>query len=137
MGIDLLDLAFRLERQLGVRVSPDQFSNLAIRNDPPDIRVGDLFDLLCGGVPESGVLDLELDADTLWPIYQRAISDALGVDPDEVTKDKGLIHARDCKKSVIRCRNASSMSCVERKATQYRLETPSIATPSLSANLKR
>ena len=92
MGIDLLDLAFRLERQFGVRVSPDQFSKLAMRNDPPDIRVGDLFDLLRGEVPRFGILDLELDAHSLWPIYQRAISDALGVDLDEVTNDKGLIH---------------------------------------------
>ncbi len=84
MGIDLLDLAFRLERQFAVRVSPEQFSKLAMRNDPPDIRVGDLFDLLRGEAPQFGVLDLELDADTLWPIYQRAVSDALGVDLEEV-----------------------------------------------------
>jgi hypothetical protein len=41
MGIDLLDLAFRLERQFGVRVTGDQLSKLAMGNDPPDIRVGD------------------------------------------------------------------------------------------------
>jgi hypothetical protein len=91
MGIDLLDLAFRIERQLGVKVSRDQLSKLAMRNEPPDIRVGDLFDFIRGEVPLSGVLDLELDADALWPIYQRAVSDALGVDLEEVTKDKGLI----------------------------------------------
>jgi hypothetical protein len=92
MGINLLDLAFQLERQFGVRVGGDQLSKLAMRNDPPDIRVGDLFDLLRSDVPRFGVLDLELDADTLWPTYQRAVSDALGVDLEEVTKDKGLIH---------------------------------------------
>jgi hypothetical protein len=92
MGIDLLDLAFRLERQFGVRVSSHQLSKLAMRNDPPDIRVGDLFDLLCSDVPRFGVLDLALDAETLWPTYQRAISDALGVDLAEVTKDKALDH---------------------------------------------
>jgi hypothetical protein len=31
-----------------------------------------------------------LYADALWPIFQRAISDALGVEPEEVTKEKGL-----------------------------------------------
>ena len=56
MGIDLLDLAFRLERLFGVKVSPDQFSKLAMRNDPPDIRVGDLFDLLLTRFPGFGVL---------------------------------------------------------------------------------
>jgi hypothetical protein len=91
MGIDLLDLAFRLERRFGVRVGRDQLSKLAMRNDPPDIRVGDLFDFIRGEVPQSGVLDLELDAGALWPIYQREISDALGIDLEEITKDKGLI----------------------------------------------
>jgi hypothetical protein len=92
MGLDLLDVAFRLERQFGVKVSPDQYSKMAMRNDPPDIRVGDLFDFIRGEVPCVGVLDLELNADALWPMFQREISDALGVDLEEVTKDKGLIH---------------------------------------------
>jgi hypothetical protein len=91
MGIDLLVVAFRLERQFGVKVSPDQFSKMAMRNDPPDIRFGDLFDFIRGEVPCVGVLDLELDADALWPMFQREISDALGVDLEEATKDKGLI----------------------------------------------
>lgn len=92
MGIDLLVVAFRLERQFGVKVSPDQYSKMAMRNDPPDIRVEDLFDFIRGDAPRMGVLDLELDADALWPMFQREISDALGVDLEEVTKDKGLIH---------------------------------------------
>src|SRR5262245_3476935 len=91
MGIDLLDIAFRLERQFGVRVSHDQLLKLAMRNEPPDIRVADLFDFIRGEVPESGVLDLESDGDAFWPIYQCAISDALGIDLEEVTKDKGLV----------------------------------------------
>jgi hypothetical protein len=75
-----------------VTVSREQLSKLVMRNDPPDIRVGDLFDFIRGEVQRSGVLDLDLDADALWPIYQRAISDSLGIDLEEVTKDKGLIH---------------------------------------------
>lgn len=92
MGIDLIDLAFRLERKFGVKISRDQLSKLAMRNDPPDINVGDLFDVIRRALPQAGVLDRDLDADVLWPIYQHAISDALGVDLDEITKDKGLIH---------------------------------------------
>jgi hypothetical protein len=91
MGIELIDLAFRIDRRFGVRVSRDQLSKLAMRNDPPDIIIGDLFDFICGEVPQSGVLDLELDADALWPIFRRAISDALGIDLEEITKEKGLI----------------------------------------------
>jgi acyl carrier protein len=91
MGIDLLTLAFRLEKQIGVKLRADQFSTLAKGNDPPDIKVGDLFDLLCSEARQSGLVDLESNADTLWPIYQRTIADTLGVDPAEVTNDKGLI----------------------------------------------
>src|SRR5690242_16437800 len=103
MGIDLLDLAFRLERSFGVRISRDQLSKMAMGNDPPDIRVGELFDFIRGEVPRSGVLDLELDADALWPIYQRAISDALGVDLEVITKEKGLIHDLGVAMSLSRC----------------------------------
>jgi hypothetical protein len=89
-AIDLLDLVSRLERCLGVRISQDELSSIVTSYDPPDIRVADLFDFIRGEVPQSGVLDSDFDADALWPIFQRAISDALGVEPEEVTKEKGL-----------------------------------------------
>ncbi len=89
--IDLADLAFRLERRFGVRISSDHLTTMVMRNDPPEIRVGELFDLVRGEVLQSGVYDLDLDADSLWPIYQRAICDAFGIDLEEVTKDKGFI----------------------------------------------
>jgi hypothetical protein len=91
MGIDLLVVAFEVERRLGVRVPAGKFSKMAMQSDPPDIRVGDLFDFVRGEVPRFGLLDFDLDADALWPIYQQAISNALGVEPEEVTKEKGLI----------------------------------------------
>jgi hypothetical protein len=92
MGIDLLDVAFRLERRFGVKISRDQLSKMVMRNDPPDIIVGDLFEFIRGEIPRIGVLDLDLDADAIWPMLQREISDGLGVDIKAVTKDKGLIH---------------------------------------------
>ena len=51
MGMDVLDPAFRLERHFGVRVSMDQLRKTGIKNDPPDIRVGELFDRVRGQVP--------------------------------------------------------------------------------------
>ena len=39
----------------------------------------------------AGVLDDEFDAETIWFMFQRDVSDALGVELDEVTKDKWLI----------------------------------------------
>jgi hypothetical protein len=63
-----------------------------MRNDPPDIKVGDLFEYIRGEVPEGGTLDREFDADALWPMVQHEISGALVVDTADVTKDKGLGH---------------------------------------------
>ena len=92
MGIDLLDVAFRIERRFRVKIGREQLTKLVMRNDPPDIRVGDLFDLIRSEIPHVGILDLELDADDLWPMFQREISGALGIDADEIKKDKGLVH---------------------------------------------
>ena len=36
--------------------------------------------------------DLEINAQPLWPLFQQEISHALGVEVQDVTKDKGLIH---------------------------------------------
>jgi hypothetical protein len=80
-SIDLFDLKFRLERRFRIRITIASLSTMASRNDPPDIRVGDLFDLVRTAVPQSGVLDSDLDADALWPMFQREISDAMGVAP--------------------------------------------------------
>jgi hypothetical protein len=92
MGLDLLDLTFRLERTFGVKVSRDQLSKMASQNEPADIKVGELFEFIRRQIYTFGVLDLEMDAEAVWLISQGAVSDALGVEPDEVTKDKWLIH---------------------------------------------
>jgi hypothetical protein len=92
MGIDLPDVAFRLERRSGVKISRDQLFKMIMRNDPPDLIVGDLFDFIRGEIPQFGVVDLDLDAHALWPMFQREISNGLGVDIEAVTKEKGLIH---------------------------------------------
>jgi hypothetical protein len=88
--VELLDLVSRLERCFGVRISRDELSTMVTSNDPPDIRAADLFDFIRREAARSRLLDSDLDADALWPIFQRAISDALGVEPEEVTKEKGL-----------------------------------------------
>jgi hypothetical protein len=89
-AIDLLDLVSRLERCFGVRISREELSTIVTSNDPRDITVADLFDFIRGEVLQSRVLDSDLDANALWPVFQRAISDALGVKPEEVTKEKEL-----------------------------------------------
>jgi hypothetical protein len=91
-SIPLLDLAFRLERRFGVRISRDQLLKMGMRNEPWDISVGELFIFIRAEAPQSGVLDLDLDAEVVWQIYQRAISDAFGIEAQNVTKDKLLGH---------------------------------------------
>lgn len=92
MGIDLLDVAFRLERTFGVKISRDEFFALGAKNTPHDVLCGDLFELLRARLRAGAVLDPEIDADTLWPLFQREISDALGIESEDVPKDAGLIY---------------------------------------------
>ena len=62
------------------------------KNDPPDITVGDLFDFVRREAPHSHIIDDELDADLMWAMFQREVSDSFGVEPSEVTKERWLIH---------------------------------------------
>jgi hypothetical protein len=56
------------------------------------IVVGDLLDFIRAEIPKLGVFDLDVDAEALWPMLQREISDGLGVELEAVTKNKGFIH---------------------------------------------
>lgn len=92
MGVDLFLILLRLERQFGVEVSRDEWFKMANLNDPPDIKVGQLFDFIRAQAPQSGVLDSDLDANILWPLYQQQLAEVLSVQRSIITKDKGLIH---------------------------------------------
>jgi hypothetical protein len=91
MGVDILDLVFRLERSFHVRISREQFFRMLDTNEPPDIKVGELFDFMCRKASLAGIIDDELDAEAAWLIFQQALSDSLGVDSCDVTKDKWLL----------------------------------------------
>ncbi len=87
MGLDVLDLVFRLEGRFGIEISRGDWLELMRRNEPPDVAVGDLFDLVCRRAIQGGVQE----ADSLWPIFQRDVSEALGVEPEEVAKWKWIL----------------------------------------------
>ena len=92
MGLELLDLIFRLERRLGIKLCRDKiFVATPKKRDPPDLTIGELFGLVLNQANDAGALDLELDAEGFWPTFRRDVADALGIDEDEVTKDKFLI----------------------------------------------
>jgi hypothetical protein len=48
MGLDILDLVFRLEKYFGIRISRADFFDMLERNEPPDSTIGDLFDRMLG-----------------------------------------------------------------------------------------
>ncbi|MFO0978053.1 MAG: hypothetical protein U0996_16725 [Planctomycetaceae bacterium] len=83
MGIDLLDVSFRLERATGVAVSQSDWASLV---KDGDILVGDLYSLL--------LCRLSKDTDEccqLWLTVKDCLVNALGVDDREVTMEARLI----------------------------------------------
>jgi hypothetical protein len=52
--MELLDIAFRLERKLGVKVSKDDRLALMAGRTPPDLSIGALHGLVCKKIVEAG-----------------------------------------------------------------------------------
>jgi len=46
MSLDIIELAMDIEEMFGVEVSRTDLDDLLARNNPPDIRAGDLYDLI-------------------------------------------------------------------------------------------
>jgi hypothetical protein len=46
VGIDLLDVSFRLEKRFAIRLVAGDFIDLSARRQPPDISAGDLITLV-------------------------------------------------------------------------------------------
>jgi hypothetical protein len=91
MGVDILDLTFRLERRFGIKIRRDDLVKLIEKNEPPDVTVGQLFDFVRSRADRVALLDDEMDADLIWLMFQREVSDALGVEPGEVLKGSWII----------------------------------------------
>jgi hypothetical protein len=63
MGIDLLDLIYRIERDFGVKIGREQYMKMACMNNPPDITVGALLDFVSRQSFLTGSFDEALLAD--------------------------------------------------------------------------
>ncbi len=87
MGTGILGLADRLERRFGIELPRIEWLDLLTKGDSLDVTAGDLFDFVKIRAIHFGVVDAEVDADSLWPMFQRDAASALGVEPGEVTKD--------------------------------------------------
>lgn len=91
MGLEILDLVYRLERRFGIKIHPDDFLKLLGENEPPDVTAGALFDFVKSRANYPGVVDAEMDADLIWPMFQHDVADSLGGDPSDVEKGTWLI----------------------------------------------
>jgi hypothetical protein len=91
MGLDILDLVFRLERTFHVKIRREEFSQQFDKNSPPDINVGELFEFVRGKALSTDAFDEDLDAEVMWLMFRRDISDSMGVDVEEITKDRWII----------------------------------------------
>lgn len=113
MGVDLLDITFRAERKLGVRLGRIDWKSHALKHQPPDIAVGELVDVFLncdccarcryalrghrqlgvGGVcPECGAAYSALDEPEVFEAVREAVVAVLGVEPGTVSRDALLIH---------------------------------------------
>jgi len=111
LGIDLLDINFRVERRFKVTVSQEDWESLLTAAHPRDILAGDLFDLIHGrrtcrycardlhrygpeGIcPECRTpyrFDAE-GADREWTLLREILADALNVKAEDISKSSLLI----------------------------------------------
>jgi hypothetical protein len=87
LSLDLLDITCRLEKEFHGLVPSKAIERHADMNDPPDIRVGELYELTCRCVRFAG---MELPADA-WDRVRRCVSESLAVDLATVTKECWLV----------------------------------------------
>lgn len=88
MGLDILDLVFRLECAFGINLNRGDVDALFDQHRPPDLRLGDLFEHARRRAVRSGTT--LLDGEGYWPKFQQVVSDSTGVDHAAVMKDTWL-----------------------------------------------
>jgi acyl carrier protein len=111
MGIDLLDITFRIEKQFKIRLQQADWESLARDGRHWDVTAGDLLDLIhsrracreCGhdlrGLRDDGICpacesrfdfkDHIRQAD--WEALRQLLSDALNIEPEEIMRESRLL----------------------------------------------
>lgn len=87
MGIDLLDVSFRVERVFGVSPRGEHYNQLCLQHDPPDFTAGELHDLICKLCRAEG----KPVPYSSWSRLRLVLVDTLGVNPSQVLKDARII----------------------------------------------
>ena len=89
MGVGLLDLSFRIQRQFSVEIRGEPMRRLAAQAQrvPFDMTAGELHELICdlcntGGIPIP---------DDSWPRLQRILGEMELYNPDDIQKGTWLI----------------------------------------------
>jgi hypothetical protein len=86
MGIDFLDVAFRIEKQFGVRIEPADILPAWTKDDRNDVTAGEFHEIICEKCREQGIKVPR----SSWNQLKLALVDALGVTPSEIKKDAWL-----------------------------------------------
>ena len=79
MGMDVLDIVFRLEKAFGIKVARGELERHILPRNPPDFRVTDLLSLIRAKWPAYTIRDGVL-----------ALVDTLGVDAARVHDDASI-----------------------------------------------
>lgn len=109
MGLDFLDLIFRVEKEFKVRITQVDLEKMVQAGGvKPDVRISDLLELLvtrptcpscdyslrghvaAGVCPECGS-DFDLDPEHTWERLQRILAAVARVDPVRITRESLLV----------------------------------------------
>ncbi len=111
MGIDFLDIAFRVEADLGVKLDPATLAAMSDRwPSRADVTVAELIDYFVDALRRCGVCDYSLyghaaiavcpecgkrfeqpDRDRVTTVVRSAIAAALGLNLQEVSEERFLV----------------------------------------------
>jgi hypothetical protein len=87
LSLHLADIVCRLKNEFRGMVPWKIIEKHVAQNEPPDISMGELYDLTCRCV---GLAGHEIPADA-WDRVRRCVSESLAIAPDMVTKESWLV----------------------------------------------
>ncbi len=86
MGLNLLDIRYRVEREFGVDPTGERLRQLLLQHRPPDITAGEFY-VHIGNLCRSKWLPVPADS---WPRFQQILSEVTGVEVSEIQTDSWL-----------------------------------------------
>ena len=87
MGLDFLDVCFRLERRFNVRLERADFEHLWNRK-PFDLTAGELHEILCKQLHDAG-RPVPISS---WNAVRLELGDTLGMSPLQIRRETWMGH---------------------------------------------